>query len=161
VEQKWLDLSRTLKKTRAYFDQRITPESLAGAYFLRRAVTREIDEAIIAYAALWSSSHPQWRELGTVWVAEEHCGNGVMREMVNELITVRLLPDEEWFFITKDPRVIRIADWYSFKAVTTESRRDLLAWASEVGITTRLPESVYGSGSMSEKRKLFMMRETR
>jgi len=147
MQRKWKILSETLSETGKYYAPRLKPRLLAGRYYARRAAIRETtevigDRSVQAYAALWRSSHLAWYELGTVWIGEDLRGNGLLDELMAEV--VGLAPrGANLFLITPVEAIMDSAQKLGFHQVTTQTHSRLLSWASEAGIVTRLPGSVY------------------
>jgi N-acetylglutamate synthase-like GNAT family acetyltransferase len=146
MEREVVVLSARLKATKAYYAPRIEPEQLEAAIRDGRAAIRRKDGEIEALAVLWPTNDPKCLELGTVWVGEGLRGNGLREELMAELVQ-RVPPDISLFLITPIEAIMRSAERLGFRAVTTKTHPKLLVWASEVGIVTRLPDSIHPEAS--------------
>lgn len=156
-------LSARLKATKAYYAPRIEPEQLEAAIRDGRVAIRHKDDQIEALAVLWPTNDPRCLELGTVWVGERLRGNGLRDELIAE--SAALAPaGTSLFLITPVESVMRSVLILGFQAVTTKTHPKLLVWASEVGIVTRLPDSIHPQspetwGTPEEGERWLFMRE--
>lgn len=142
VEQECVVLSERLRATGKFYAPRLAPEHLETAIRERRAVVKTVDGEPVAFAALWSTNREDWLELGTVWVAEGHRGNGLRHTMM--AIAAELAsPNKKIFLMTDVEGVMKSAKVLGLTPMTTASYPRLLRWASEVGAVCRLPGSIH------------------
>ena len=161
MQRKWIALCRALKEAGKYYEPRLKARLLSGRYHACRPVIRICDHAIQAYAALWRTNHPDWYELGNVWVGKRLRGRGLRDILMMEAMAVA--PQGAHLFLITSVGAIKIsAERLGFKRVTTQTHPELLQWASEVGVVCRLPSSIHPIGQcewqpfVEGKRSLFL-----
>ena len=167
MKQKWVDLSAALKAARVYHEDRIAPQTLQKRFHSGHAAMRETSEVfgsrtIKAFGALWPTWRPDCWEVGTLFVRPEYRGNGLLPEIMDELM--RRAPNgSSLFFITKEERIMKLAPEYGFVRVSGTTYPNILRWASQRGLVCRLPKSVYKVGwpSPEPRERWLFMREGR
>lgn len=107
----WKLLSKTLQKEPDLLRARITPESLMERHDQGCLAVMHSEHGLVqAISALWDvESHPEWMELGTLWVAPEYRGNGYSRDIFRECVKIGRSRGVNLFLITRKPDVIALA----------------------------------------------------
>ncbi len=111
MEEKWKVLSRRLKSERSLLGSRVEAKALFEIWLSGSAEIIECSEGIIAFGALWSVSTKRakgWLEIGSLWVADEFRGRGIISELFASLV-MRISNKDRAFLITHDPKVVHLA----------------------------------------------------
>lgn len=132
----------------------VRPSSLS--YKLTKGLPIGDDEKIMAHGTLRDSKVPWWKELAQIWVDSDARGNGLMWELICELIA-RAKPGVQVFCITSDGSLMKLLERLHFRPMTQRSAGPGMVpveWAQHVGIggvKERLPESVMTESFPDEK----------
>ena len=142
------ELVEKMKRTGQFAEPLLTPSRLQRQVLAGRAVLRPNQPMlcctapgpIIAHVARRKTRDPLWQEVAQIWVDPEHQGNGLMSEIVAELIgktpkSVRL------FGITKVQSVMDLFMRSYLVPVTKCIVPEIEDWAAKVGLGDRLPET--------------------
>lgn len=149
-KEKWTALSKALfSQPGTYYRKRLPRRMLYGRFLKQETAVREDPtcQSIHGFGALWptrrNTDNRSRREIGTLWVDPAHRGNGMTKDLLDELID-KAPEGAELFLITKEESVMRAVVDRGFQAVTAASfDGDLFRWAGETGMSGRLPDTVY------------------
>src|SRR4051812_9348793 len=104
----WEDLvARMLTARGRYNEERLTPERLMEQCKNGRSVVRrDTSGRIIAHITLWPMDS-QWEEAGSLYV--ENSGNGIGKEILQELIAKKKSPQKRLVYIASDQQAVGVA----------------------------------------------------
>lgn len=139
---KWTVLSQRMQEERgAFLGVRISAESSHAIYERDLAACIERPAGtIVAFAAIWETPDPTWFELGSFWVAPEHRGSGIAREVYGERL--RLIPKgARCLIITGNPKAAHLALMHGFSEVSAEQWFDQVPKQLSCGPCDRIPDA--------------------
>jgi|GEM_PF-3624273 len=146
MHPKWQDLLERMQATGQFSSKLLTHRVLCNQFFAGRTVLRPPavngrfgPGPIRAHGALRKTKSASWMEIAQLYVDPELSGNGVMREIIGELMEKRR-PGVRFFGITKVSSVMRAFVESGLKPTTKYDVPDIESWAAEIGLD-RLPES--------------------
>ncbi len=161
--QEWHELDEKMRQEKggAFYLPLLSPSILQEQWAQNRAVVRPVripteyrgmivskqSGPILAHAARRESNHPAWNELAQIYVDKEARGNGLMKEVVCELIATTM-PCIRLFCITPDGSVMRLLQGLYFRPITKAVMPGVGDWAREVGLDVgdRLPQTALRTG---------------
>ncbi len=108
----WKELASQLAHEKALLGARINSKSLKKLYEGGYAALEIKDEKIIAFAALWDTTIPKWRELGSVWVCKKHRNHKLGSKV---FLACASLVQKDAFLITKNEKISHLARSAGFK----------------------------------------------
>jgi GNAT superfamily N-acetyltransferase len=88
MDTKWLILSERMRKTGKFMLSRITPTALLRAVQTQRAVYKEQNGEVVAFAGLSETPEPLWLELGPNWVHEPLRGQGLASSLFPDRLSM-------------------------------------------------------------------------
>lgn len=146
MHPKWEDLVDRMRELGPVYNQRlITPRKLSSQFFAGRTVVYPRAHRwtfargpLRGHVARRKTNDGGWQEISQIYVDEELRGNGVVREMVFELIA-RTPHEVRLFGITSVRTVMSVFEECQMRPVTKVSLPDVEEWASRLGIQERLP----------------------
>jgi hypothetical protein len=168
-DQKWITLDSTLRNEKEFFASRLKPEVLKDLYYRGRLIVREppeYDPAIVRtiYGCLarWPTTQECVDEVGIAWVDESHRGNGLLDDMLGELIH-RLPAGHQAFAFSKNCAFISAAQRHGFVVTARESwtaEFNVHLWASRLGVVCRLPVSIHAQrAAIHPKERVLLIRQ--
>lgn len=157
MNHEWERLEARMLRTGMFHSPRLTSRFLAKNFFTDQAVVRVRSVLVggmeyCAYITWLATKDPMYCEIALAYVAEDLEGNGILKEILADLL--KKLPrtpiqgksSEEWpqaipFFFTKSPAMMSVVLRFGFQPVTKAIMLDVEEWAAKVGCSDRLPES--------------------
>ncbi|MCR4325463.1 MAG: hypothetical protein NUV59_01505 [Patescibacteria group bacterium] len=142
----WEQLAEDMRATGQFHDARLRHTKIRQAHYAGRSVVRPATynhvprQRIWAHAARLKTRLPKWQELAWFYVAKGYDRNGVLREIVAELVA-GAPQDLKFFGIGKMPAVIRVFLQHGLVPITKAVMPDVEEWAESVGLGNRLPKS--------------------
>ncbi len=143
----WIDLAERMGKLGVYNASLLTPRNLSTQFFAGRTVVHPRAHKFVfaagpirGHVARRKTKDEFWQEISQIYVDEDLRGNGIVREMVFELIA-RTPPVIQLFGITSVRTVMSVFEECQMGAVTKATMPDVEAWAKRLGIHERLPDS--------------------
>lgn len=148
MHQKWIDLARAMNRRGVYYGPPLRPIDLSKAFWAKRAVIRPRPHndyyfapgPIKAYVARRKSQHLLWQEISRAFVCEESENNGVMSDIVYELVA-RTPREIQLFSITKVIPTMKVFERCHLLPITKTVMPDVAKWAKCCGLGDRLPET--------------------
>jgi len=148
MHPKWEDLVERMRALGPVYNQSlITPRALSSQFFAGRTVVYPrahrltfAQGPIKGHVARRKTPDEDWQEISQIYVDEDLRGNGIVREMVFELIA-RTPRHIRLFGITSVRTVMSVFEECQMAAVTKTVMPDDEEWAEKLGIRHRLPES--------------------
>ena len=141
MQDKWKVLSKRLKGERSLLGSRVEAEVLLKIWLTGNAEVVESGNDIIAFGALWSASKKgaeQWLEIGSLWVAGEFRGRGIISELFASLI-IRISDKNRAFLITHDPKVAHLAVKHGMHEESVGTWFASVPWEASCGPCDRMP----------------------
>lgn len=132
---KWQRLNAALNAESDLLTPRITAQELETMVVQGLAARVEIDDIIIAFAALWPTPDPAWRELGAVWVHPAHRGKKLGSNVFRELLS--LAEALQCFLITHNPRIVHLAKAAGWQEMTSTTWSTTVPWPISCGVCDR------------------------
>ncbi len=143
----WIDLAARMGKLGVYNAALLTPRNLSSQFFSGRTVVHPRAHKFVfvagplkGHVARRKTGDEFWQEISQIYVDEDLRGNGIVREMVFELIA-RTPAVIQLFGITSVRTVMTVFEECQMDAITKATMPDVEAWAERLGIRERLPES--------------------
>ncbi len=141
----WEQLEADMARTGAFYAPRLSAHFLAHNFYDGRAIPRVRPAGkrmeCCAYIAWLKTPHPRYVEIALAYVADDLKGNGVLREIMAELLSTTptgTLP----FLITGNPAMKKVAAGFGFQTETPSCSHMPRYFAHLVGISDdRLPDS--------------------
>lgn len=118
VPQELIHLSQTLRSIPTIKQSRVSGRSLYKAradghtFELMECVGNA--RTIHAFGALWPTKHPDWLEIGTLYVSDKYGGRGISNTMVFELLKLAKSLKKSVFLVTTNPKIQSIATGMDF-----------------------------------------------
>lgn len=152
----WERLEADMRATGDFRPERLSHHKLRSNHYASRAIVRPHTvnlvprERIWAYAARLKARLPDYQELALFYVRKDREGNGVLREIVDELI--KTAPCSLGFFgISKRLAAMRVFERHGLRAVTRRTIPNIERFAEEFGFRDRLPDTALGKGDPSPR----------
>lgn len=117
-DQMWFRLTQELLKESDILGERITPQYLKELHELGFAIAHYEKDVIVGFAALWPTSHHEWRELGSVWVHSQWRGRGIASEVFALCMKKSMINSTRVLMVTHHPKVAHLAKKALFKEAT-------------------------------------------
>ena len=132
-------------------------------YRSRRAVIRETDEVvgprtIFGFVACRPTALLEWGEVSTACIAPEKSGNGLLGEMLKELLAATA-PGTKLFAFSDSEAFIAAAcrEGFYVASASVDVGLDVILWAESLGIRDRLPKSLGGDNENSNRHVLIRL----
>lgn len=148
MHPKWEDLVERMRALGPVYNQSlITPRALSSQFFAGRTVVYPrahkmtfAQGPIKGHVARRKTADKGYQEISQIYVEEELRRNGVLREMVFELIA-RTPPYIRLFAFTSVGTVMSVLGECQMVPITKQKIPDIDVWAERLGIRERLPET--------------------
>lgn len=109
MENKWIQLAKSLNTEASILSARNTAENLRQLVANNLAITTELKKEIIAFGAIWPTEESHFYEFGSGWVSKRHRNQGLYSIIFSErmkIIDKLIATNNTVFSLTKNRKVI-------------------------------------------------------
>ena len=145
----WEDLAAAMLETGQFHAARLSHGKLRRAHYAGRAIVRPATISGVPWKPIWAYaarlkapeiSGALWQELAWFYVRKDKASNGVLVEIVEELLA-SVPVNVNLFGITKRGAAMCVFEKHGLKPITKAVMPDVEEWADAVGLGDRRPET--------------------